>query len=89
MHNLTLLPKNARIYLMNFKDMIKIDPAIRSGKPCLSGTRVAVSDVLEYLASGMSTDQICHDFPEITQEKIQGCLAFAASRERLIHQVAF
>ena len=74
---------------MNFRNIITIDPAIRSGKPCLSGTRVAVSDVLEYMASGMNVPQICHDFPEITQEQIQSCLAFAASRERLIHQVAF
>ncbi|MEQ1705659.1 MAG: DUF433 domain-containing protein [Rickettsiales bacterium] len=74
---------------MNFKNIITINPAIRSGKPCLSGTRITVSDVLEYMASGMTTEQICRDFPEIKPEHIQSCLSFAASRERLIHQVAF
>ncbi len=74
---------------MNFKNVISIDPAIRSGKPCVNGTRISVSDVLEYMASGMSTEQICHDFPELKVEDIQSCLAFAASRERLIHQAAF
>ena len=74
---------------MNFKDLITLDPAIRSGKPCLAQTRITVSDVLEYMASGMSEEEICLDFPEITPEHIHACLAFAAGRERLIHQTAF
>ncbi|MEZ5692211.1 MAG: DUF433 domain-containing protein [Rickettsiales bacterium] len=74
---------------MNFRDIITIDSNIRSGKPCLSGTRIAVSDVLEYMASGMTAQQICNDFPEITAEHIQSCLAFAANREQLIHQANF
>lgn len=74
---------------MNYIDLITIDPATRSGKPCLKGTRITVSDVLEYLASGMSAEAIRRDFPEITDEHIQACLAFAAGRERRLHQTSF
>lgn len=73
---------------MNFKNLIDINPAIRAGKPCVVGTRIAVGDVLEYMASGMTEAQICHDFPELTPEHIHACFAFAAGRERLIHHTA-
>ena len=63
---------------------IVLDPAIRSGKPCVKGTRITVSDVLEYLAGGMSEAGILHDFPELTHEDISACLAFAAEREKRI-----
>ena len=62
--------------------LITIDPARRSGKPCVRDTRIAVQDVLEYLASGMSEAQIIADFPELTVADIRACLAFAADRER-------
>jgi len=71
---------------MNYKELISIDPAVRSGKPCLKGTRITVSDVLEYMASGMNMQEICRDFPELSEEQVRSCLAFAASRERMLHQ---
>jgi uncharacterized protein (DUF433 family) len=61
---------------------ITIEPGKRSGKPCIRGLRITVTDVLEYLASGMSEEQILSDFPELTREDIKACLAFAADRER-------
>ena len=67
---------------MNYADRITIDPAMRGGKPCIRGLRITVYDVLEYLASGMTQEEILNDFPELTQEDIQACLAFAADRER-------
>ncbi|MEX2303215.1 MAG: DUF433 domain-containing protein [Bryobacterales bacterium] len=67
---------------MNWQDRISVNPAVRSGKPCVKGTRITVYDVLEYLAGGMSEDQLLADFPDLTREDIRACLAFAASRER-------
>jgi uncharacterized protein (DUF433 family) len=67
---------------MNLADRIMITPEIRSGKPCIKGTRIAVYDILEYLAGGMTEDQILADFPSLYREDIRACLAFAAARER-------
>lgn len=67
---------------MNWQERISVNPAVRSGKPCIKGTRVTVYDVLEYLAGGMSEDQILTDFPDLTRDDIRACLAFAAARER-------
>jgi uncharacterized protein (DUF433 family) len=67
---------------MDYRERITIDPAKRSGKPCIRNLRITVYDVLDYLASGMSQDEIVKDFPELTKEDIQACLAFAADRER-------
>ena len=64
------------------QDRITIDPRIRSGKPCIKGTRIAVADVLDYLGGGMTAAQILDDFPDLTAEDIQACLTFAAERER-------
>jgi uncharacterized protein (DUF433 family) len=61
---------------------ITVEPGKRSGKPCIRGLRITVSDVLEYLASGMTEAEIIADFPELTSEDIRACLAFAAERER-------
>jgi uncharacterized protein (DUF433 family) len=61
---------------------IIIDPARRSGKPCIRGTRITVQDVLEYLASGMDETEIVSDFPELTVEDVRACLMFAANREK-------
>jgi uncharacterized protein (DUF433 family) len=72
---------------MNYRDRIVINPEIRFGKPCVKGTRITVSDVLSYLASGMSEDQILADFPQLTSEDIRACLAFAAERERRIVRI--
>jgi len=67
---------------MDYKDFITIEPGKRGGKPCVRGLRITVYDVLEYLASGMSEDEILQDFPDLTREDIRACLAFAADRER-------
>ena len=67
---------------MDYSTIITINPGVRSGKPCIRGMRITVSDVLEYLAGGMSEDEILHDFPYLTRDDIRACLAFAADRER-------
>ena len=67
---------------MDYRDIITIEPGKRGGKPCIRGLRITVSDVLEYLASGMSEAEILEDFPDLTKEDIRACLAFAADRER-------
>ena len=74
----------ARTYAlgMNYQHLITVEPGKRSGKPCIRGMRITVSDVLEYLASGMSVDEILADFPDLTAEDVRACLAFAADRER-------
>jgi uncharacterized protein (DUF433 family) len=72
---------------MDYRPFITIDPERRGGKPCIRGLRITVYDVLEYLASGMSTDEILTDFPDLTGEDIRACLAFAADRERRLIKV--
>ncbi|PYJ91557.1 MAG: hypothetical protein DME54_04615 [Verrucomicrobia bacterium] len=67
---------------MDYSKIITIEPGKRSGKPCIRGMRITVQDVLEYLAGGMTEDEILRDFPELTREDIKACLAFAADRER-------
>ncbi len=69
---------------MDYSKIITIEPGKRSGKACIRGLRITVSDVLGYLASGMSEDDILGDFPYLTREDIRACLAFAADRERRI-----
>lgn len=69
---------------MDYSQIVTIEPGKRSGKPCIRGLRITVSDILEYLASGMSEAEILEDFPELTSEDIRACLAFAADRERRI-----
>jgi uncharacterized protein (DUF433 family) len=67
---------------MDYRRIITIEPGKRGGKPCVRGLRITVSDVLEYLAAGMSFEQILADFPELTEEDIRACLAFAAEKDR-------
>ena len=67
---------------MDYRKIITIEPGKRAGKPCIRGLRITVYDVLDYLASGMSQEEILRDFPDLTPEDIQACLAFAADRER-------
>jgi uncharacterized protein (DUF433 family) len=69
---------------MKYQDIITIEPGKRSGKPCIRGLRISVSDVLDYLAGGMSFEEIIADFPDLTVDDIRACLAFAADRERRI-----
>ncbi|MDJ1173321.1 DUF433 domain-containing protein [Roseofilum capinflatum] len=68
----------------NLANRITLEPGKRGGKPCIRGMRITVYDVLEYLASGMTYEEILEDFPYLTQEDILACLSFAAQRERLI-----
>ena len=67
---------------MDYRHIITIEPGKRSGKPCIRGMRITVGDVLDYLAGGMTVPEILADFPELTEEDIRACLAFAADRER-------
>lgn len=67
---------------MNYRDIITIEPGKRSGKPCIRGMRMTVYDVLDYLAAGMTHEEILDDFPYLTEEDILACLSYAADRER-------
>ena len=67
---------------MSLEGLITIEPGTRGGKPCIRGLRITVYDVLEYLASGMSEEEILRDLPDLTHEDIRACLIFAANRER-------
>ncbi len=72
---------------VDYSHLITIEPDKRSGQPCIRGLRMTVQDVLEYLASGMSVDEILADFPDLTEEDIRACLAFAADRERRLRVI--
>jgi uncharacterized protein (DUF433 family) len=63
---------------MEYKHLITIEPDKRSGQPCIRGLRMTVRDVLEYLAGGMTTTEILADFPDLTEEDVRACLAYAA-----------
>jgi uncharacterized protein (DUF433 family) len=67
---------------MDYSKIITIELGKLGGKPCIRGLRITVYDVLDYLAAGMTGDEILHDFPDLTREDIRACLAFAADRER-------
>ena len=67
---------------MQYQDIITIEPGKRGGKPCIRGMRITVYDVLSYLASGMTYEEVLDDFPYLTQEDILACLSYAADRER-------
>jgi uncharacterized protein (DUF433 family) len=69
---------------MNYQRVITIEPGKRGGRPCVRGLRIAVADVLGWLAAGMSHEEILADYPELTEEDIRACLAYAADRERRI-----
>ncbi|MFY9341009.1 MAG: DUF433 domain-containing protein [Planctomycetota bacterium] len=71
---------------MQFEDHITLSPGVRSGKPCIRGTRITVVDILEYLAGGMTEPEILADFPDLRPEHIRAVLAFAAARERRLSE---
>ena len=71
----------------NYTNYIAIDPEIRFGKPYLKNTRITVADVLDWMASGMSSEKILADFPELTLEQVSACLAFAADKEQKLTYV--
>ena len=67
---------------MDYREFIEINPQIRFGRPCLKGTRISVYDVLSWLASGMSTDEILLDYPQLSKDQVLACLAYSADKER-------
>lgn len=67
---------------MDYRERITIEPGKRGGKPCLRGLRITVYDILDYLAGGMSEEEILSDFPDLERDDIRASLAFAADRER-------
>ena len=69
---------------INYKEYIEVVPEARFGKPVIKGTRITVYDVLQWLASGMSHDEIMSDFPQLNENQILACLAYAANKERVI-----
>lgn len=72
---------------MGYQARITLEPGKRSGRPCIRGLRITVSDVLDYLAAGMSEDEILDDFPDLQRDDIRACLAFAADSERRLMRV--
>ncbi len=74
--------------MINYKEIIKRNPNKRFGKPCIRNTRITVFDVLGWLAAGMSYDEIIHDFPELTNDDIRACLAYAADREHKLQHAS-
>ena len=68
--------------VVDYSKIITIDPGKRSGKACIRGLRITVYDILDYMASGMSQQEILADFPDLTEEDLRACLAFAADTER-------
>lgn len=73
---------------MKHTDYISINTEIRFGKPCIKDTRIAVSDILQWLASGMTNAEILEDYPALQEEHIHAALAFAANREAMIKMIA-
>jgi uncharacterized protein (DUF433 family) len=73
---------------VNYQDRIAIEPGKRGGKPCIRGLRITVYDILSYLASGMTQEEILADFPDLTKEDILACLSYAADRESHLKVIA-
>ncbi len=74
--------------MKEFSSYISINPEIRFGKPCIKGTRIAVIDILQWLASGMTNAEILEDYPSLKEEHILAALTFAANRESMIKIIA-
>lgn len=74
--------------MIDYRNIIKRDPNKRFGKPCVRDTRITVFDILGWLAAGMSHDEILDDFPELTNEDIKACLAYAADREHKLQHAS-
>jgi uncharacterized protein (DUF433 family) len=80
-----------KVYLYKMKELssyISINPEIRFGKPCIINTRIAISDILKWLASGMSHTELLEDYPSLTEDHIRAALMFAANREAMIKIIA-
>lgn len=80
MRSLTREGAKPILVAVDYRERIILDPRVRSGKPCIRGTRIAVGDVFDYLGGGMSIPEVLDDFPDLTAADIQACLAFAADR---------
>ena len=74
---------------MDYRQIITVEPGKRGGKPCIRGLRITVYEVLSYLASGMSEEEILKDFPYLTRDDIRACLAYAADREHRLVKLLF
>lgn len=74
--------------MVDYREIITIEPGKRGGKPCIRGMRITVGDILAWLASGMSMDDIISDFPELTKDDIYASLAFAAHKENYLRVAA-
>jgi len=73
---------------MNYRNIITIEPGKRGGQPCIRGMRITVGDVLGWLASGMSHQEILDEYPELNEDDIRACLAFASDREHRVLTIA-
>ena len=69
---------------MDYRSIITLEPGKRGGKPCIRSLRIAVEDVLGWLASGMTMEEVIADYPELTRQDVLACLAYAADRERRV-----
>jgi len=67
---------------MDYRNLITVEPGKRGGKPCVRGLRITVGDVLGWVAAGMSNSEIIEDFPDLTEQDIRACAAYAADREQ-------
>ncbi len=74
--------------MTDYRNHIEIKPDVRFGKPCVKSTRISVADVLGWLATGMDTREIINDFPELSEEDVYACLAYAADREHRIRVIS-
>ena len=74
--------------MIDYKQIITIEPGKRGGKPCIRGMRITVNDILGWLASGMTIQEILKDFDELVEDDIYAALSYAADRENKIYQVA-
>jgi uncharacterized protein (DUF433 family) len=72
--------ERAYVVSVDYTHLITVEPGKRSGQPCIRGMRITVRDVLEYLAGGMTVEEVLADFPELTLEDIRACLAYAAAQ---------
>ena len=70
--------------MIDYRDIITLEPGKRGGKPCVRGLRLTVQDVLGWLAAGMTIEEVLADYPELTKDDIMACLAYAANRERQV-----
>jgi uncharacterized protein (DUF433 family) len=74
--------------MVDYRKIITVEPGKRGGKPCIRGLRITVVDVLEYMASGMTFDEILQEFPYLTRDDLLACLAYAADIERRLAPAA-